>query len=408
MRLVTMEALLPVLARLPTDPRVVVSGNFATPSSLLAVVDGALDTYRLFALNAQPGIPDREGVRFETPFVGPGMRGSPRLRYLPSRLSMVPVMFSTACPPDLVVLHTSTPRAGQVSLGTEVNVLPAAVEAARARGAVVVAQVNARMPYTFGDGELPLELIDLAVEVDESLASPAVVPIDSTSGAIGERVAGLVPDRASLQMGIGAVPDAVLAGLTRRRGLRIWTEMFSDGVLTLEAAGALTKDGPLVASFVFGSAELYEWLDRNDGVRVLRTERVNDPAVIASQDSMVSVNTALQVDLFAQANASRIRNRIYSGFGGQTDFIVGARHSRGGLAVLALRSWHPKADVSTVVAMLDEPVTSFQPSAIVTENGVAELSGRSEQEQAAAMIEQAAHPRVRAELWEEAEALGLA
>jgi acyl-CoA hydrolase len=196
--------------------------------------------------------------------------------------------------------------------------------------------------------------------------------------------------------------------LTGRRNLRIWTEMFSDGVLALEAAGALDRDRELVASFLFGSPELYRWLHVNSRVRVLRTERVNDPAVIASNPAMISVNTALQVDLFAQANASRINNRIYSGFGGQTDFIVGARHSEGGLAVMALRSWHPKADVSTVVPMIDEPVTSFQPNAIVTEQGTAEIWGCSQQEQAAALIENAAHPQVRDELWEEAAVLGLA
>ena len=123
---------------------------------------------------------------------------------------------------------------------------------------------------------------------------------------------------------------------------------------------------------------------------------------------MTSINSALQVDLYAQVNASRINGRIYSGFGGQTDFIVGALHSRGGQAVIALRSWHPKADCSTVVPMVEEPVTSFQPTAVVTENGVAEIFGRPERVQAANLIDRAADPRVRAELWEEAAALGLA
>ena len=122
---------------------------------------------------------------------------------------------------------------------------------------------------------------------------------------------------------------------------------------------------------------------------------------------MTSINTALQVDLFGQANASRINARIHSGFGGQTDFIVGALHSVGGQALMALRSWHPKADVSTIVAMVDEPVTSFQPTAVVTEQGVAEIFGYDERAQARHLIEQAAHPSVRDDLWEEADALGL-
>ena len=215
-------------------------------------------------------------------------------------------------------------------------------------------------------------------------------------------------DGSTLQMGIGGVPDATLVGLTGRRSLRIWTEMFSDGVLTLDRAGALDPDRELVASFLFGSQELYQWLNHNRRVRVMRTEKVNDPTLIARNRQMVSVNTALQVDLFGQANASRINARIYSGFGGQTDFIVGSMHSVGGQALMALRSWHPKADVSTIVPLLDEPVTSFQQSAVVTEQGVAPLWGHSQHDQARFLIDQAAHPDVREELWEEAAALGLA
>ena len=152
-----------------------------------------------------------------------------------------------------------------------------------------------------------------------------------------------------------------------------------------------------MSSFVFGSPALYAWLHENPRVRMLRTERTNDPGLIARNPQMTSINTALEVDLFGQVNASRLNNRIYSGTGGQTDFIVGALHSPGGHAVIALRSWHPRADVSTIVAMLDEPVTSLQPSTVVTEQGRAVLWGRTAQEQAEALIENAAHPRVREE-----------
>jgi acyl-CoA hydrolase len=184
--------------------------------------------------------------------------------------------------------------------------------------------------------------------------------------------------------------------------------MFSDGILPLEREGALDPDTPLTASFLFGSDELYRWVDRNPRVLMLRTETTNAPALIARNPLMVSVNTALQVDLFAQANASRIKARIFSGFGGQTDFIVGAVHSAGGQSFMALRSWHPKADVSTIIPLVDEPVTSFQPTAVITEQGVADIWGQDERSQARHLIEHAAHPRVREELWEEAHALGLA
>lgn len=407
MRLIDLAAL-PRHLDIPPLPRVVASGNHATPWALVSAVDRAVPEYRLFVLNAQPGVPDRDGVALETPFVGAGMRHSPRLRYFPSRLSLVPRLFTTTTAPDVVLVHTTTPRAGQVSLGTEVNVLPAAIEAVRARGGLVIAQLNPSMPWTTGDALLSCDHIDLAVEADEPLTSAHAVEVDDASRAIGERVAALVPDGATLQTGIGAVPDATLSALVRRRHLRVWTETFSDGVLGLDRAGALDPDVPLVASFLFGSPELYAWVDDNLRVRMLRTERTNAPSSIAQQQAMTSINSALQVDLFAQANASRINARIYSGFGGQTDFIVGALQSAGGQAIIALRSWHPRADCSTVVAMVDEPVTSFQHSAIVSEQGRAQIWGRDQKDQARQIIDHVAHPDVRDELREEARGLGLA
>lgn len=396
------------LAALPDNPRVVVSGNHATPWHTLGLVDEALASYRLWMLNAQVGIPDREGVTFETSFVGPGMRRSPRLSYVPARLSLVPSLFETSLVPDVVVLHTTPPRDGRLSLSIEVNVLPAAVEAVRRRGGLVVAQTNGHLPWTYGDALIDAADVDVLVAADAPLpAAPASV-IDEESARIGAMVAERVSDGATLQAGIGAVPDATMRGLGARRGMRIWTEMFSDSVLALERAGALDSDVPIKASFILGSPELMEWVDDNHRIEMVRTEVTNNPARIAQNPTMVSVNTALQVDLFGQANASRINARIHSGFGGQTDFIVGALHSPGGQALIALRSWHPKADCSTIVPLVDEPVTSFQMSAIVTEQGVAEVFGRDQGEQARQIIENAAHPSVREELREEAAALGLA
>jgi acyl-CoA hydrolase len=406
MRIVSEADLAAVLSRVAGHPRVVVSGNFATPHYALTMVDKALPEYRLFTLNAQPGFPDRDGVTLETPFVGSGMRGRRMLRYFPSRLSLVPHLLSGALPPDIVLVHTSTPVDGTVSLGTEVNILPAAIEAVRARGGLVIAQTNPHMPYTYGDAVLPCDQVDYAIEADEPLASPTPRNVGDVSRQIGERVADLVVDGATLQLGIGAVPDAVLAALTARRGLAVWSEMFSDGVLGLARAGALDKYTPVTASFVFGSPELYEWVDRNPRVRMLRTEKTNDPGVIARQRSLVSVNSALQVDLYAQANASRVHDVIYSGFGGQTDFVVGALHSPGGRAIIALPSWHPKADVSTVVPRLAGPVTSFQHSFIVSEQGTASIWGNDANEQARQIINHVAHPDVRSELRDAGRSLG--
>jgi acyl-CoA hydrolase len=394
----------------PDGPRVVVAGNHSVPWQALRLLDEALPAYRLFVLNAPEGLPDRDGVIYETPFVGAGMRDSPRLRYVPARLSMVPILFSTTRVPDVVVLHVSAPRDGTVSMGAEVNILPAAVEAVRARGGLVLAQVNRHMPYTYGDGVLALQEIDLALEVDEPLSSPSVRPPDDTSAEIGRRVAELVRHGATLQLGIGGVPDATLASLTDRQSLKIWTEMISDGILALDRAGALDPDAPLTTSFLFGSQDLYAWVDGNPRLRVLRTETTNDPAMIARQRKMTSINTALQVDLFAQANASRRPDRpgrVYSGFGGQTDFIVGALHSAGGQAIIALPSMHPRAAVSTVVPLVDAPATSFQHSHIVSEQGTAAVWGGDQVQQARQLIDNVAHPSVREKLLKAAVDLGL-
>lgn len=392
------------------EPRVVAAGNFATPWALLELADKTLPAYRLFQLAAQHGIPVRDGVRHESPFVGPGMRALRTLDYLPTRLSLVPRILATTHAPDIVLLHTAPPRDGKLSLGIEVNILPAAIEQARARGGLVIAQINQHMPYTYGDAEVSFDAVDLAYEQDCPLpfATRRTDPrVTASATEIAGIVARLVHDGATLQAGIGAVPDAVLAGLRGHRGLRVWSEMISDGVAELAAHGALDTSVPITASFLFGSEELYTWADRNPALRMLRTETVNDPARIAAQSAMTSLNTALQVDLYAQANASYARGRIYSGFGGQTDFVVGALHSPGGQAVIALPSWHAKSASSTIVPQLTAPVTSFQHTAVITDQGCAELLGHDQRGQAIHLIEHAAHPDAREELRAAAGRLGL-
>jgi len=405
---ISLEQLRSRFAAIEGVPRLVVGGNATTPWLVLEAIDRSIASYRLFQLNSPNGIPVRSGVIAETSFVGPGMRHHPALSYVPSRLSMVPVLFQRTLPPDVVVLHCAPAQDGMLSMGIEVNILPAAVDACRARGGLVIAVINSRMPYTFGDSQISTDAVDLAVEIEAELDDTQGATPDDASTVIAERLAAMIDDGATLQMGIGAVPDSVLKALAGRRGLRIWTETFSDGVLDLDAAHALDEDHILTTSFCFGSRRLYDWADRNPRLQMLRTEKTNSPALIAANRQMTSVNAALEVDLFGQANASRINARIYSGYGGQTDFIVGAMHSPGGQAFIALRSWHPKADCSSVVPLLDEPVTSFQQTAIVTEQGVAKLLGYDEKGQARHLIEYAAHPSVRGELWEEAKALGLA
>jgi acyl-CoA hydrolase len=398
-RVVSIEELTGHLAALPgPEPRVVVSGNYAVPLPLLKSLGAALDRCRVFALNVQGDWPTFPGFVNETPFVGPGMRSDPALDYLPMRLSLVPRMFASIRPADAVLVHSSLPRFGRVSLGIEVNILPAAIEQVRKRGGLVVAQLNPNMPYTFGDGEFPTESIDLAVEVDEPLPSPEDRVAADSEVMIGTQVARFAGDGATLQLGIGKIPDVAAHELRSCHRLRIWSELISDGLLTLEESGSLDQGRHIRASFLFGSPALYAWADRNPRLRMTRTEIINDPSRIAANPAMLSINMAMQVDLFDQVNAAFIGPRIYSGLGGQPDFVSGALHSRGGHAVVALHAWHDKTDSSTVVPSLTTPATSFQHSAIVSEHGCAEIFGRSLHEQADLIIDGVADPRARDEL----------
>lgn len=407
MRMIRPEDLGVVTAGLPDDPRLIAPGSFSTPVELLNLLDARLERWTLFCTNSPLGVPVREGVTHETIFLGPANRRSGGARYFPMRLSLSTQLFRTSCPPDVVVLHTTTPRHGKVSMGIEVQVMPGALEAVRARGGLVIAQVNPRMPFVHGDGVLDVDDIDYGVEIDHPILTiPEPIP-DDASLRLGELIADRVEDGSSIQAGIGAVPDAVLGRLHRRRGLRFWSELVSDGAMALDRAGALDPDEPLVGTFMLGTQEFYDWSDDNPRVQLRRCEVTNDPALIASLPKVVSVNTAMQVDLFAQVNATRRGDRIYSGTGGATDFLIGAMHSPGGQAIIALHSWHPKADVSTVVPKIISPVTSLQMSAIATENGIAQIFGKDENEQARQIIDRAAHPAAREELREAGRAMGL-
>ena len=219
MKRVTLEQLKTVMAHLPPNPRIVASGNFAAPHAVLRVLDEQVPEYTLHMLNAQPGIPDREGVIFETCFVGPAMRHSPRLRYIPSRLSLVPVLYRGPLRPDAVIVHASAPRYDTVSLGIEVNVMPAAIEAARELGAPVIVQANPQMPYTYGDGQLYDTEIDYLVEVDEPVAeaAPREPPTESVAGE-EDPGAGLEV----LRQGLGGSPQS--------RALRPLCSMYADSM----------------------------------------------------------------------------------------------------------------------------------------------------------------------------------
>lgn len=405
MRLITMDELERVTAALPDCPRIVAAGGGASPLALLNGLDESLDNWRLFCVNAPLGVPAHDGVCHETVFLGPGSRAARDVDYFPMPMSTAPMLLSTSCPPDLVVLHTTTVRNRVVSMGIEVQLMAAAVEAAKRRGIPVIAQINPQMPFTRGDGVLPEDAIDLAVEVDEPLIPVDPAPLDDDLLQIGDLVASRVHDGDAIQIGIGKVPDAAARGLLGHRNLRIWSGILSDAAMTLDQAGSLVPHRQMTGSSLLGSLELYAWADENPRIRLLRSEKTSNPATISALNGFVSIHSALEVDLFGQVNASRFGLKVYSGTAGSTDFQTGAMRSKGGQSLVALHSRH--ADSSTIVGRLSGPATYSQPSAVITENGIAELLFRDEAMQASRLIERAAHPDFRDELREQAERIGL-
>jgi acetyl-CoA hydrolase len=261
---------------------------------------------------------------------------------------------------------------------------------------VVIALVNPRMPRSLGDAFIHVSRLTHVVEVDRPLPELRARPISSAARAIGAHVADLVEDGATLQMGVGEIPDAVLLQLQDKRDLGIHTEMFSDGVVSLVERGVVNGEaktlhrGKIVASFVLGTRRCFDFLHDNPAVELHPTDYVNDPQVIARNDRMVAINSALAVDLTGQVCADSLGRSVYSGFGGQADFVRGAARSRGGRPVIALPATARGGAVSRIVDTLAEGsgvvTTRADVHFVVTEHGVARLHGRSLTERARALI----------------------
>jgi len=330
-----------------------------------------------------------------------------RADYIPIFLHEVENLFSGGEHPiDVVLCQVSPPdKYGCMSLGVGVDCTLTAVRHAKH----VIAEVNPRNPRTFGDTFLHVEDIDAFVEVDHQLPELVAEPADEVQLQIAENVAGLIPDGATLQMGIGAVPDAVLAGLVNHKNLGIHTEMFSDGVIPLIESGVLNgahktlKPGKLVAAFVLGTRKLFDFINDNPIFEFHPVRYVTDPFVIAQNEKMIAINSALSVDLTGQVNSDSIGTQVYSGFGGQVDFIRGAARSRGGKPIIALPSTAKNGTVSRIAPMLAPGAGVVTSRAdvhyVVTEHGVAYLHGKNLRQRAEAMI-QIAHPKFRDELYE--------
>lgn len=328
-----------------------------------------------------------------------------RADFMPVFLSEIPELIcSGRVPIHAALIQVSPPdRHGHVSLGVSVDIVRAAVDTAD----VILAEVNPNMPRTLGDSFLDVERITHLIPVDDPLFELTPEPVDEVFRAIGRNVAGLIEDGATLQMGIGKIPDAVLAELTDRHDLGVHTEMMSDGVMRLVEAGVVTGrkksflPGKLITSFIMGSRALYDWVDDNPLIEMRGSRFTNDPFQIARNDHMVAINAALGVDLTGQVAADTLMGKFFSGIGGQVDFIRGAARSRGGRPIIALPSTAKDGQVSRIVPALGEGagvVTSRgDVRYVVTEYGVADLWGKSIRQRVSALIG-IAHPEFRQEL----------
>jgi len=360
----------------------------------------------------------------EAPYVDPGMEkhfrhralftgGNVRKAVNEGRADFVPIhlhevsqlLSRGVMSVDVALIHVSPPdEHGFCSYGAGVDATKAVVEHAE----VVIALVNQQMPRTLGDSFVHVSRLTHIVEADVPLLElPMASEISETAHRIGEHIASLIPDGATLQMGIGEIPDAVLLFLEGKKDLGVHTEMFSDGLVDLFEAGVITNEkkslhrGKIVTSFVIGSRRAFDFVDNNPFMEFHPNEYVNDPFVVARNDRMVAINSAISVDLTGQVCADSIGTRIYSGFGGQVDFIRGAAHSDGGVPIIALPSTARGGEVSRIVNTLlpgSGVVTSrADVHYVVTEYGIAPLWGRSLRERAQALIG-ISHPDFREEL----------
>ena len=402
MRIVTAEE---AVAGIQSGEQMYLHGAAATPSVLLdALVARAseLRDVRIVHLHCEgPGphlAPEMAPhFRHRALFIGPNARAAVnegRAEYIPSFLSDVPRLFETGLLPlDAVFVNATPPDShGFCSLGTSVEAIHAAIRAAK----TVIVQFNRAVPRTLGDSFIHVDQIDLAVECDVPPYEHLIGEPGETERRIGQFVADLVPDGATIQMGIGGIPAAVGAALVDKKDLGIHTEMFTDVVVDLVERGVITGSrkernrGKIVAAFLMGSKRVYDFVHDNPMVEMRPVDFTNDTHVIRSFSRMTAINSAIEVDLTGQVVADSIGHRMYSGVGGQMDFVRGATLASEGRAIIALPSTAARGSASRIVAALKEGAgvvtTRAHARTIVTEWGVAELWGRSLHERAEALI----------------------
>jgi acyl-CoA hydrolase len=396
--------------------RIFISGNAATPFTLTHALAARKDELDDVAVNhvlligddpfSKPGM--EEHFRHNSLFVGPADRDAVnegRSDYVPTFLFEIPALFTQGfIPLDAALVHLSPPdEHGFMSFGVECLASKAAAESAK----IVIAQVNDKMPRTLGDSFIHVSRVHHIVESSTELPELDRKPPSDVEQQIGKHIAGLVEDGSTLQLGIGGIPDAVLQSLGDKRDLGIHTEMISDGAIKLIDAGIITNakktlhPGKAIATFVFGSRQLYAYVDNNPYFELHPCDYTNDPFIVAQNEKMVAINSAIEVDLTGQVCSDSIGTRIYSGFGGQLDFIRGASYSKGGKPIIALSSTAKQDTVSRIVPMLKPGAgvvtTRGDVHYIVTEYGAADLHGKNLRERVHALIA-IAHPKFREEL----------
>ena len=406
--------------------RVFLTGNCSVPMRLLdALVHRAktlqdVELVQVLTIGPAPQAePEMQGhLRINTLFISGNVRSAVqegRADFTPALLSEIPNLFrSGELPLDVALIHVAPPDDhGFCSLGIEAGLVKTPAQTAR----TVIAEVNQQMPRTLGDSFIHVSKITHAVPVDYPLQELPMGEASELGMQIGAHIAELIEDGSTMQMGIGAIPDAVLHFLQEKRDLGVHTELFSDGVMNLVERGVITNErktlhpGKIVAGFLMGTQRLYKWVDDNPIVELHPTEYVNDPFVIAQNERMVSINSALEVDLTGQVCADSIGPRLYSGVGGQLDFVYGAARSRGGKPIIALPSTAaPRGGqtVSRIVPMLTQGAgvvtTRNHVHYVVTELGAANLHGKTIRQRARALID-IAHPDFREALERQAREL---
>jgi acetyl-CoA hydrolase len=356
-------------------------------------------------------------LRVNTLFISQNVRKAVqegRADFTPVLLSEFPLLFKHGyLPLDAALIHLSMPdEHGFCSFGVEVGLTKTPAETAR----VIIAEVNEQMPRTLGDSFIHVSRLDHIIPV--SYAIPEMSMRAEGGSEVVEKIAGfiaeLIPDGATMQLGIGAIPDAVLKYLQHKKDLGVHSELFSDGVIELVNSGVLTNSrktlhpGKIIAGFMLGSKDLYHWADDNPLIEMHRTEYVNDPFVIAQNERMVAINSAIEVDLTGQVCADSIGPKLYSGVGGQLDFIYGASRSKGGVPIIALPSTTTLKDgtlVTRIASVLKQGagvVTSRNHvHYVVTEYGIADLYGKTIRQRARQLIN-IAHPDFRIDLEQQA------